>query len=221
MYPTNAKSLLSQVLTYWKEEIIGLAVFLTCILLVIFFPTNGHLQQFSSVFFFFFVVPFLYIKFILKKNVRDFGFNLENKKTGFLWAAAMLGVTLLIFFILIKTFNFHTFYSTYLGSNFFAFLFYQLVLVNFILFMQEFFFKGFLLFSLENKLGIFAFLIQAIVFISFLGLTTSFSWQMAPMAILSLTGGFVAYKSKSFVYSYLMSLVFLIILDTYIIYLFK
>ena len=217
------KNILSQILAYWKEELIGLIIFLLCISLALFFPASGSLQKFSNVFFFLFLLPFLYIRFILKKDLRDFGFNLRNKKNGFLWAGAMLGVSLLIIFILVRFFEFqnHYFLPAYIATRFGAFLFYELVLVNFIFFLQEFFFKGFFLFTLEKKLGFISFFVQAVLFTIFIILAQSFAWQIAPFVILSLTGGIVAYKSKSFIYAYLMGLVFLIILDSYIIYLFK
>lgn len=217
------KNILSQILIYWKEEFVGFIIFLLCLALTLFFPASGSLQEFSNVFFFLFLLPFLYIRFVLKKDLRDFGFNLRNKKSGFLWAGAMLGVSLLIIFILVRFFEFqnHYFLPAYIATNFGAFLFYELVLVNFIFFLQEFFFKGFFLFTLEKKLGLISFFIQAVLFTIFIILAQSFAWQIAPLVILSLTGGIVAYKSKSFIYAYLMGLVFLITLDSYIIYLFK
>ena len=217
------KKILFQILSYWKEEIISFVIFLLCLALALSFPVSGSLQKFSNVFFFLFLLPVLYIKFILKKDLRDFGFNLQNKKNGFLWAGAMLGVSLLIIFILVRFFDFQNQYllPAYIATKFGAFLLYELVLVNFIFFLQELFFKGFLLFTLEKKLGFSCFLIQAAVCVVFIILAQSLSWQIAPLVILSLTGGIVTYKSKSFIYSYLMGLVFLIILDSYIIYLFK
>lgn len=218
---TQEKAL--QFISLWKTELISSVVILACLLLVVFFPTQGVLQNFSASLFFFFLLPTLYIKFILKKDLRAFGFNLQNPKTGFSWALGMLIVSALIIFILIHFFNFEKKYlmPAYLAQNFGIFLFYELVLVNFILFIQEFFFKGFVLFLFSEKLGFLAAILQALIFTLFLLFASDLNWKLAPFIILSFTGGIVAHKSRSFLYSYLMSLFFLIILDAYIIYLFK
>ena len=204
------------------EEIVSLAIFAICFVLAIFFPASGELQKFSSAFFFLFFLPFLYIRFILKKDLGDFGLNLRHKRTGIIWSGAMFLVSALIIFILIQFFDFRNNYllSAYLASKFWAFLLYELVLVNFIFFLQEFFFKGFLLSILEKRFGFLSFFIQGLFFILFLS-AGALTWKMAPMIILAFTGGIVAYKSRSFVFAYLMGLVFLIALDAYIIYSFK
>lgn len=206
----------------YVEEIISLAIFAICAVLAIFFPAEGSMQQFSNVFFFLFLLPFLYIRFILKKDLSQFGFNLRNNRTGFLWALAMFLVSFLLVFILMKFFDFRENYQlpAYLGSNFWAFLFYELVLVNFIFFLQEFFFKGFLLSIIANRFGLLSFLIQALIFTLFISIP-AFDWMNAKYIILAFTGGIVAYKSRSFLYAYFMGLPFLILLDAYIIYSFK
>lgn len=206
----------------YAEEIITLAIFVICFALAIFFPAEGNLQQFSSAFFFLFLLPYLYIRFILKKKLAWFGFNLENKKEGLLWGGAMLLVSFLVIFILIRFFDLQNQYPlpAYLASNFWIFLFYELVLVNIIFFLQEFFFKGFFLFSITHRFGFLSFIIQALAFILFLSVR-SLDWSSATFAILAFTGGIVAYKSKSFIYAYIMGLIFLITFDAYILYTFK
>lgn len=213
----------SEFLFMWKEEVIGTAIFLLCFFLALYFPAYGNLQQFSSSLFFLLLLPVLYIKFVLKKDLQDFGFNMQNNKIGFLWALAMLAVSFLIIFILMRFFQFQNHYpiQAYIGNNFWAFLFYEFVLVNYMLFLQESFFKGFFLFTLTKKIGFASFFVQAFFYIIFLLAIQPLDWKVAPFIIISLTGGIVAYKSKSFIFSYLMSLIFLIALDSYIIYLFN
>ncbi|KKR21833.1 MAG: hypothetical protein UT50_C0003G0014 [Candidatus Moranbacteria bacterium GW2011_GWA2_39_41] len=202
---------------------ISSAIILSCLLLTIYFPAQGNLQTFSSVLFFLFLLPVLYIKLILKQNLANFGFNLRNKSIGLLWACLMLFVSLLIAFFLIHFYNFEQKYiiPAYIAQNFGSFLFYELILVNFLLFIQEFFFKGFLLSFLSQRFGLWSVLLQSLLFILFLIITRELDWQVAPLIILTLTGGVVAYKSKSFLYSYAMGIFFLIIIDAYIIHLFK
>lgn len=213
----------SQLLPNWQTEIISSVMVLMCLFLVSLFPAQDDLQYFSLYFFALFLLPVLYIKFILKKNLVDFGFNLRNKTMGFSWALGMLIVSFLIIFALMHLFDFEQKYPLpqYLSKSFWLFLFYELVLVNFIYFINEFFFRGFFLALFAKKLGLSSFIIQALVFIVFLLQSESVDWSLAPLIILSFTGGLVAYKSDSFIYSYLMSLVFILFLDAYIIYLFK
>jgi membrane protease YdiL (CAAX protease family) len=212
-----------QFISAWKTELISSVVILACLLLIIFFPTQDISQKFSLNLFFFFLLPILYIKLILKKDLRNFGFNLQNTKIGIIWAIGMFFVSALIIFILIHFFDFENKYllPAYLAQNFGIFLLYELILVNILLFIQEFFFKGFILFLFSEKFGFAVAIIQALIFTFFLLFTNDLTWKLAPLIILSFTGGVVTYKSRSFLYSYLMSLFFLIILDTYIIYLFK
>jgi membrane protease YdiL (CAAX protease family) len=212
-----------QFISTWKTELISSIVILACLLLAVFFPTQGILQDFSASLFFFFLLPILYIKFILKKDLRNFGLNLQNPLVGFSWAIGMLFTSILIIFILLHFFDFANNYliPDYLAQNFGMFLFYELVLINTILFIQEFFFKGFILFLFSEKFGFAAAILQTLIFTLFLLLTSDISWQLVPIIALSFTGGIVAHKSRSFLYSYVMSLIFMIFLDAYIIHIFK
>lgn len=212
-----------ELLSNWKTELISSAVILLCLLLVSSFPVQGNMQIFSSILFFLFILPVLYIKFILKQDLDRFGFNLKNKLAGLRWSLAMLIVSFLVVSLLMHFYEFEQKYliPAYLAQSYWSFLFYELVLVNFLLFIQEFFFRGFVLFSFAEKLNFFAPFVQFLIFALFLAATDSIGWKAAPSIILSLTGGIVAYKSKSIIYPYLTSLLFMIILDAYIIYLFK
>lgn len=218
MQPTQ-----KQFLSKWRTEIISSMVFIVCLALAYFFPTDNYFQTITKGLFFFLLLPILYIKFILRQNLRSFGFSFKNPKIGIFWVIGMLFVSFLIIFILIKFSNFENDYliPAYLAENFRLFLFYELVMLNFILFIYEFFFRGFILFSLSQKFGWLAVPIQVLIFVLFLFFTSTIDWKLAPTIILSIAGGIVAYKSRSFIYSYLMSLVFMIFLDAYIIYIFK
>ncbi|PIP26953.1 MAG: hypothetical protein COX30_04525 [Candidatus Moranbacteria bacterium CG23_combo_of_CG06-09_8_20_14_all_39_10] len=218
MQPTQ-----KQFLAHWKTEIVSSVIVVLCLILVYLFPADNSFQAITKSLFFFLLLPILYIKLILRQSLDNFGFSLQNPKVGFSWVIGMLFISFLIILILIKFFNFENNYliPAYLAENFRLFLLYELIMLNFILFIYEFFFKGFILFSLSQKFGWLVVPIQALIFILFLFFTSTIDWKLAPAIILSVTGGIVAYKSHSFVYSYLMSLLFMIFLDAYIIYIFK
>lgn len=212
---------ISNFLHNWKTEIISSAVILLCLFLDLFFPTDGYLQKFSASFFFLFVLPILYIKIILKKDLSQFGFNLQNKRRGFFWATIMLVASLLTIAVLIYFFNFDQNYSIsfYVATIFPMFLIYELIYINFIYFINEFFFRGFVMFPFMKKLGAWSVLIQFLIFILYLISIQTIDWQATPLIIVSIAGGIVSYKNKSFLYSYAASLVFIIILDAFMIYL--
>ncbi len=207
----------------WKTELITLLVVCLCLFLAIAFPHKDGVQLFSCIIFFLIGLPILFIRLILKKTLAEFGLNIAQKKSGFLWAGLMLMLSFLITFVLVYFFQLNTRYilPVFIVHNFWIFLFYEMVLMNGILFILEFFFHGFIQTALERKLGAWSILIQFVIFMGFFFFIQKLSWQYTPFIILSLTGGVVAYKSKSFIYSYLMGLAFLLCFDVYIIGLVK
>ena len=207
----------------WKKEIITFLVVFLCLLLAVSFPANGDFQLLSRIIFFLIILPVLFIKFVLKSQLQEFGLNLSDTRKGLLWSFVMLIVSYLIALILFYFFHLENKYTipSFVIDNFWVFVFYELAVMNFIIFVFEFFFRGFLQTILERRIGFWSPLIQFFVFLVFLFLTQKLAWQYAPLIIVSLTGGIVAYKSKSFIYSYLMALIFTISFDLYIIELFK
>jgi len=207
----------------WKETIITSAVILLCLILVYFFPTEGPFQTFSRNLFFLAIIPALYIIFILKRRLSDFGLNFSATKENGYWFLGTLLLSLLVSFVLIKFTSFKGSYtlSDYAIENFGWFLVYELIFVNFWLFFNEAFYRGFVFFAFAEKYKYWSILISTFLFTLFLFLTKTLSWNMSPYLIISLTGGWLAFKTRSFVYSYLMGLLFIMILDGYIIYTLK
>jgi len=207
----------------WKEPALSLLVAIFCFLLFYLFPSNDFLQSITKSIFFFFLIPFFYVKLILKKNFWDFGFNLRNKKEGFFWSGILLLFLIVLFFFIIRYTEFDKTYNLpfFIKTSFGYFLLYELVLVNLLFLLQEIFFKGFLLSVLREKLNYWSILIQSTIFLFPLFIYSSYFIQVLPMIILSLLGGFVAYKTRTFVFSYLTGIIFLILLDAYIIFINK
>lgn len=210
-----------------KEFLVTFAVVIICLVLSALFPSENNIQHLIKQIFFLFVIPVLYIKFVLKKSISDFGLNLQNKKTGIFWGTLMLIISLLIAFLFIKFTPFGKQYSILpqVVNNFWLFLIYMLIFVNFLLFLQEYFFKGFLLFSLEKNMAWKAIVIQVIIYLLSIMITkkgiNQEMWQSIPLLIQSVTGGIIAYKSRSMIYSYISGLLFLILLNSYIIHTIK
>ena len=203
-----------------QELLVSFGVALLCFFSSLFFPAQNSAQVITKNLFFLVLFPVLYIKLVLKQDPSDFGWNLKSKTGSISWGIGITIFTLLLFYLMLKFTLFGTNYvlGDYAKNNFWLFLVYELLVVNFSLFIFSYFFQGFLLFTFQKKFESWAIAAQAILFFASLFFTKSLSWQVAPFILLSITGGFLSYKTKSFLYSYFMSIFVIIILDTYIIY---
>jgi hypothetical protein len=206
-----------------QELLVSFGVALLCCFSSLFFPAQNSAQIITKNLFFLVILPALYIKLILHQNLSDFGWNLKNKSGAISWGIGTTIFTLLLFYLMLKFTLFETSYvlGDYVKNSFWLFLVYELLIVNFSLFIFSYFFQGFLLFTFQKKFKSWSIAAQAILFLAFLFFTKSLSWQVAPFILLSITGGLLSYETKSFLYSYFMSIFVIIILDTYIIYLTK
>lgn len=205
-----------------KEFMVSLLVIFSCILLSLFFPVSQEniLESLTKSLFFLIIIPVFYIKFILKKNLSDFGLNFKHKKKGIFWGCLMLAASLAMAYLILQLPSMkHSYHlPVYVPKNFWIFLIYELIVVNVYFFVSDFFWKGFVLFIFSEKFRYWSIAIQSAIVIGASILNGDFYWKFAALPILSLTGGIVSYKSKSFIFSYIMSLLFIIILDSYLIY---
>lgn len=212
-------SIKNNILTNWKEELITLAVVVACLALFFLFPTQGAAQAVTAGLVFFFLVPFLYLKLVLKRNLQDYGWQLGNWKQGLLFAAISLVASLLIFYAL---YHYTTFIKVYqlpisARSNFWLFLAYEFILVGFFLALYEFFFRGFVLFSFFPKLGWLAAVLQLLIFALFLLVGGNLVWQNVFYLIIAVFSGLIVTKSRSLLYAFGFGLVFCLISDAVII----
>lgn len=203
-----------------KEMIITSGVIVFCLLLSIFFPVKNSIQLLTRNIFFLILVPILYYKLILKKNISAFGLTLGNKKAGVFWGILMLLGTLLTFFLLYSYTDFKKNYllSSYVVHNFWIFLLYELILANIFIFIQEFFWRGFVLLYFSKKIGVLSIFLQFFLYVLILVPTGNSFWQMTPTLVISLFSGIIVYKSRSIFYPWAVALFSLVILDSFIIY---
>ncbi|PIP28141.1 MAG: hypothetical protein COX29_02765 [Candidatus Moranbacteria bacterium CG23_combo_of_CG06-09_8_20_14_all_35_22] len=215
------KKNLSSFLLENKETVITSLVIVFCLALSVFFPTKNSAQLFTSNIFFLVIIPILYYKLILKRKISELGLVLNDKKIGFFWGALMFLVNLIIFYLLYQftDFNHNYLLSSYIVHNFWIFLFYEILVANMFVFIQEFFWRGFILLYFSRKIGLLAIFLQFIIFVGVILLISQNSfWQMAPTLVISLTSGIIVYKSRSIFYSWIFSLLSILILDSFIIY---
>lgn len=199
-----------------KEVIITSGVIIICLFLYGIFPTSDLFQKIVSTLTFLLVIPALYIKITLRKDLKDFGLRKGDWKKGLIWTLLSFLGSLLIFYIVFQYTDFSEKYQLpkKVTEEFKIFLAYELLLVGFFTVLYEFFFRGLVMFSFSKKIKGWAIILQALLFILFLALTNTFDWPMIPYAIFSLFAGIIAYKSDSLAYSFGASLLFTIIIDT-------
>jgi membrane protease YdiL (CAAX protease family) len=210
-----------------KEFLMTCFFIAVCLILSAAFPSSGIFQNLTKGVFFLAIFPILYIKLILKKNLGDFGLNIQNRKTGLIWGSAMLLVSFAIAFIMLRWTAFPKNYklSGAIVENYWIFLFNILIYSNLLLFTQEYFFRGFILSVFREKFFWLSAVIQFALYFIILLMSQRGSlaslWQLSPIIILSATSSVTAYKSRSMIYSYLSGLLFLFIFHSYLIYLIK
>ena len=125
-----------------------------------------YLYWFLGDFISFFILPLLLIKFVLKENFQNYGLSAGNSKAGLrfslLFLIVMLPVTALIS-------GFPDFANLYphlesARSDWIIFIIFEAGLLIY-MFAWEFIWRGYLLFGLEKKFGIYAVFIQMIPFV--------------------------------------------------------
>jgi membrane protease YdiL (CAAX protease family) len=209
--------------TFKKEDLVTGGVIVSCLFLYAIFPANNVFQQIISSLTFLLVIPFLYVKIILKKSIKNFGFKKGNWITGIFWSVISLVISASIAYIIFRYFGFLEKYPfpRYLASHFLPFLAYEVLLVGFFAFLYETFFRGFLMFSFTKKLGFLSIILQAFVFFLLFLISGTISWTQVPYFIFLLFAGLITYFSDSIIYSLVTFVIFNIIFDSFFIYAIK
>jgi len=191
-----------------------------CLILSAVFPSGSAIQKFTGQIFFLVAVPAAYIKFILKKNLSDFGLNIKNVKSGLFWGVLAVAVILSSTYLAIRYTAFADSYSLpgYIVDNFWYFLLYELVFANISILCFEFFMRGFVLFTFFSKIARWSILVQALLYLIFMIFYKNNFEQIIYGSALSIILGFVTLKTRSIVYSYAIILISSLIVDAYLIY---
>ncbi|MFH0969729.1 MAG: hypothetical protein V1804_04430 [Patescibacteria group bacterium] len=173
-------------------------------------------QQVVSSLIFLLVIPFLYVKIVLRKNLSDFGIQKGERATGLAWSIISIVVAFLILYLFIQYFNFLNKYNLpgTVQKSFTLFIGYEVFLVGFFVALYEIFFRGFVMFTFSGKLGHWSVLLQGIAFFLLIWLSGSLNWTMAPYIMLAFLSGITAFYSRSIIYSFALSLFFMILVDS-------
>jgi|GEM_PF-2345501 len=209
--------------TSYQEFLTHFLFILLCLALLIFFPTKGAVQELTKSFFFLVIIPALYTKFVLKENSKNFSLNFSEKKSGVFWGTMMFLFAALFFYVLTNFTPFTQNYRLpgYVVDNFRFFLIYELLLSNLVIFVNLFFFAGFVENIFRKHFSSWAIPISLSLFFIFFAIIKNINWQMIPLLTVITLGCFVSYKSRTIFYAYLSGLLFSFLLDAYLISLIK
>jgi hypothetical protein len=113
------------------------------------------------------IIPIIFIKFVFKQKLSEYGFRVGDVKFGIATAALFLAVMIPIIWIVSGS---EVFAKTYPQgghtprTDIFVLLYYELF-VGFYMLAWEFFWRGFVLHGLKHKFGYYAVFIQLIPFV--------------------------------------------------------
>ena len=121
----------------------------------------------SSVFFwalklgiFYFTIPIL-ILYLFKKNPGDYGLNFRNYRKSLFYFFLILMISLPIMIYGSTLEEFKSYYPLFYSDSIFSFAKNELF-IGVVMLSTEFFFRGFLMFELKEKIGIYAIIVQTI-----------------------------------------------------------
>jgi len=180
---------------------------------------NLSINQFIRFFGLFFVLPAMYVKFIMKKSLKDFGLGPGDYKTGLKILATLLPVIAVVLYFTSQMPDVRSEYplAKSLIQNQSHLLLYEVAYVVFYYIAWEFYFRGFLLFGLKDRFGVInAILIQTIS--SCLVHIGKPEGEIIGSIIVGIIFGFLAWRTKSIWYVVFLHALIGVLTDLYIIY---
>jgi membrane protease YdiL (CAAX protease family) len=194
-----------------------------CLAVYGFFPARDNFQQVVSSLTFLLVIPLVCVKIVLKETFGGYGLQIGEWKKGIVFLIFSLSASLCVFYIFFNyTLIFENFRPPELVTGSFAsFVLYEILLVGTFAAFYEFFFRGFLMFGFSEKLGKWSIALQAIVFIFYFLVIFQADWSLVLFAIAAPFSGLVAHQSRSLIYSFICSWLFIVLADSLTIILLK
>jgi membrane protease YdiL (CAAX protease family) len=182
-------------------------------------PFYARIWQFAVFFILMFVIPVFYIKWVMKRPLKDFGWGLGDVKYGAKW---LITIPLIIVPIIYLSSKMPDVRSEYPLARLLIFdqsqlLIYELLYILLYYVAWEFFFRGFLLFGLKEKFGGFnAVLIQTVS--SCLVHIDKPEGEILGSIVIGILFGLIALRSRSIWWVFLLHASIGVLTDLFIIY---
>ncbi len=188
---------------------------MACLVLYGIFPTSNVFQQIVSSIAFLLVIPLLYIKIILREPLKNYGLQRGDRRQGILWMGLSLLMALLVFYIL---FHHTSLFQKYplpdlVAERFIFFILYEILLTGLFAFLYEFFFRGLATLGFSGVLGQWSIALQFVLFAVFFFIAGGLDRSIILFLIVAPFAGIAVYQSRSLLYSFGFSLIFIIIAD--------
>ena len=161
-----------------------------------------------------FLAPLLLISFKFKENLSEYGFSIKNRKFGF-QLILIFSILFLPAAWLLMSNEYFALNHPYLPSaknEVLIFAVYEFGMLLYI-FSWEFFWRGFFLFGIEKKFGVYAIFIQMLPFV-FLHFGKPFGETIASI-FGALILGMLALKTRSFIYGFILHFLMMFMLDVF------
>ncbi len=151
------------------------------------------------------VLPVIYCKMILREPLASLGVQEARWLAAFFWGSVMIVIGGVLLFFLLPIEGFQSAYQLplFIKKSFAWFVAYEVIAVGGVALLYEVFFRGLVMKLWLGSLGPLAIVLQSVLFISFIGVSSGFSWQYAILCYSSLFSGAVAYFSRSIYASWL------------------
>lgn len=162
---------------------------------------------------FMFLIPVISIKFVFKKKLSEFGFTLGDKKFGLITSAIFFAFMFIIVMIVSSSIEFKVAYpqgGEALRNNYQLLFLYELCILVYML-GWEFLWRGYMLFGLKEKLGLYTIFIQMIPF--FILHKGKPEIELFASILAGIILGVQALRSRSFIYSWILHWMVMVSID--------
>ncbi len=180
---------------------------------------NLRISQFFRFFGLFFVLPAVYVKFVMHKNLNDFGLGFGDIKTGIKTLLFLVPVIFIALYFAVDMPDVRSEYplAKSLLHDQSHLILYEIAYIIFYYIAWEFYFRGFLLFGLKDRFGAFnAILIQTIS--SCLVHIGKPEGEIIGSIIVGVLFGIIALRTKSIWYVFILHALIGVLTDLFIIY---
>jgi membrane protease YdiL (CAAX protease family) len=179
-----------------------------------FFSGEDLIEALLLQLFFFVLFPLAFIGIVLKKSLKNYGFDGMITKQSLLYFIQGFFASLFVFLCFYFLFSLENTMriSGEMFQTFWLFFFQLFFVYGSLALFYEFFFRGFLQLGLQKELGFWAVLWQWGIFLSFLLLTKTFNWDSLDLIIASFFSSLLLYKTRSILLSFLFSWFFVILI---------